>query len=171
MSTNSPDKEAYLQAENDLMKLADELIKEVGNQLKSSKQQKVQKQMEAIIFRMLKVMQVNGASEQSLQKAYPGLAEFAKYAIRSDYNHTTSKLENSQPSPAPAEEAPGLFLSEVTAQEVDWLWEKNIPLGKITILDGDPVWASPCSPSMLPLVSLQGVLCQMGHRAHEEALF
>jgi len=35
-------------------------------------------------------------------------------------------------------ELPGTILSEVTAQQIDWLWQKRIPLGKITILDGDP---------------------------------
>src|SRR5205085_10467784 len=27
---------------------------------------------------------------------------------------------------------------EVETQEVHWLWQKRIPLGKITLLDGDP---------------------------------
>jgi len=35
-------------------------------------------------------------------------------------------------------EPPGTILSEVTAQQIDWLWQRRIPLGKITILDGDP---------------------------------
>ena len=30
------------------------------------------------------------------------------------------------------------MLSEVETQEIHWLWEHRIPLGKITILDGDP---------------------------------
>ena len=29
-------------------------------------------------------------------------------------------------------------LSEVETQQIDWLWQRRIPLGKITILDGDP---------------------------------
>jgi putative DNA primase/helicase len=32
----------------------------------------------------------------------------------------------------------GQLLSEVVAEQVRWLWEKRIPLGKLTILDGDP---------------------------------
>jgi len=32
----------------------------------------------------------------------------------------------------------GAFLTEVKTQSIDWLWPKRIPLGKITILDGDP---------------------------------
>jgi len=32
----------------------------------------------------------------------------------------------------------GIILSEVQAETVEWLWERRIPLGKITVLDGDP---------------------------------
>ena len=32
----------------------------------------------------------------------------------------------------------GQLLSEVMAEQVWWLWERRIPLGKLTILDGDP---------------------------------
>ena len=35
-------------------------------------------------------------------------------------------------------QAPVTFLSEVESQQVDWLWQRRIPLGKITLLDGDP---------------------------------
>src|SRR5215207_3774287 len=32
----------------------------------------------------------------------------------------------------------GIILSEVQVETVEWLWEGRIPLGKITVLDGDP---------------------------------
>lgn len=32
----------------------------------------------------------------------------------------------------------GVLLSDVTAQSVEWLWYGRIPLGMITVLDGDP---------------------------------
>jgi len=32
----------------------------------------------------------------------------------------------------------GVKLSEVETQQIEWLWQRRIPLGKITILDGDP---------------------------------
>jgi hypothetical protein len=32
----------------------------------------------------------------------------------------------------------GVLLSEVEAERVEWLWEGRIPLGKITLIDGDP---------------------------------
>jgi hypothetical protein len=32
----------------------------------------------------------------------------------------------------------GILLSEVTIEPLRWLWPGRIPLGKVTILDGDP---------------------------------
>lgn len=33
---------------------------------------------------------------------------------------------------------PGILLSDVQPQEVKWFWQGRIPLGKVTVLDGDP---------------------------------
>lgn len=35
-------------------------------------------------------------------------------------------------------EASGTLLSDITSEPLHWLWEKRIPLGKLTTLDGDP---------------------------------
>jgi hypothetical protein len=35
-------------------------------------------------------------------------------------------------------ESTGITLSDVETQQIDWLWQRRIPLGKITLLDGDP---------------------------------
>ena len=32
----------------------------------------------------------------------------------------------------------GILLKDVVPEEVFWLWDRRIPLGKITVLDGDP---------------------------------
>jgi predicted ATP-dependent serine protease len=32
----------------------------------------------------------------------------------------------------------GTLLSEVDEESVEWLWEGRIPLGKLTVIDGDP---------------------------------
>jgi hypothetical protein len=34
--------------------------------------------------------------------------------------------------------AVGVFLSEVEPEQVTWLWDRRIPQGKLTVLDGDP---------------------------------
>jgi hypothetical protein len=41
---------------------------------------------------------------------------------------------NLPPEPLPK----GKLLSEVEPEKVEWLWDKRIPLGKITVIDGDP---------------------------------
>ena len=38
----------------------------------------------------------------------------------------------------PASYVGGGLLSEVRPERVDWLWPERIPLGKITVIDGDP---------------------------------
>lgn len=46
------------------------------------------------------------------------------------------------PPPPPSQDKPeeeiGVLMSDVQAEKVEWLWEGRIPLGKLTILDGDP---------------------------------
>ncbi len=57
---------------------------------------------------------------------------------------THSKPGRSQPEQLKSMSNPGdvvilgTVLTEVKTQSIDWLWPKRIPLGKITILDGDP---------------------------------
>jgi len=38
----------------------------------------------------------------------------------------------------PSVPVPGVLASEVTPEKVRWLWENHIPLGKVTLFDGDP---------------------------------
>ncbi len=138
MSTSSQDKKAALRAENDLIRLVNQHASEMDKEMKSLKRETGLRRKSTIIARLVNVMRNNGASEQSMRKAFPGLAEFAKYAIKTYDNPASSKPGDPQLAPTPEEEALGLFLSQVETQEVHWLWEKRIPLGKITILDGDP---------------------------------
>jgi hypothetical protein len=34
----------------------------------------------------------------------------------------------------------GVLMSDVESEEVRWLWDRRIPLGKLTVLEGDPDW-------------------------------
>jgi len=77
-------------------------------------------------------MRQRGASERSIHRV---LETFNDYL---DLLKKPVKPDNSESTPVPNVEAPGLLLSEVETQPVAWLWEKRIPLGKITVLDGDP---------------------------------
>jgi hypothetical protein len=36
----------------------------------------------------------------------------------------------------------GTELSAVETHQIEWLWQERIPLGKITVLEGDPGWAN-----------------------------
>ncbi|MEO8953472.1 MAG: AAA family ATPase, partial [Ktedonobacteraceae bacterium] len=90
-----------------------------------------------ILTNMVQIMRSKGASEQSIQTALKGIDEFAKFAIKPDETPTSGHPAQPQPT-LTSDEAPGLLLSDVEMQEVHWLWEKRITLGKLTILDGDP---------------------------------
>jgi archaellum biogenesis ATPase FlaH len=134
MTTTSQDKKVALQAENGLNRMVNQFARDIARQ----KRQNELNQRNSITARMLQIMRDNGASDQSMRKAHPGLAEFAKYGIRAANNLASGKPINPQPAPTPEEESLGLFLSQFETQKIDWLWEKRIPLGKITMLDGDP---------------------------------
>ncbi len=131
MVSNPQDKKADLQAENGLNRIVNQFARDVTRQKELTRKN-------SILAGMVKIMHDQGASEQSMRKALPGLTEYVKYAIRMLNSPASDKSAHPQTAPTPAEEALGLFLSEIEAQEVRWLWEKRIPLGKITILDGDP---------------------------------
>lgn len=88
----------------------------------------------ALLTNMIQIMRENGATEQSIQKALKGLDAFAKFASKP----VPPKSGHPSTSPTNNEETLGLFLSQVQTQQIHWLWEDRIPLGKITILDGDP---------------------------------
>ncbi len=86
----------------------------------------------AILETVNEDMRQKGASEKSTRKVLEGFNE---------YMNLTRKPNNpDHPDPTPAinVQASGIFLSEVQTQAVQWLWQRRIPLGKITILDGDP---------------------------------
>ena len=92
----------------------------------------------SLLATMVKTMREQGASDQTIHKALPGLGEFAKFVDRKMSRPTSPNPEHPHPDPDPDEEALGVFLSQVETQPVHWLWDKRIPLGKITLLDGDP---------------------------------
>src|SRR5437879_1759374 len=143
MRTKSQNSTAAFRAANAEFMLLNQKVKELEKEMKNLQRENELKRKNAIINNMIQVMRANGASQQSIQKAFPGFAEFAKYAVRRSSQENIALLghsqsEPSQSTPAPAEEAPGVPLTEVKTQEVRWLWEQRVPLGKITILDGDP---------------------------------
>ena len=159
MRTRSQNSKAAFRAANAEFKLLNQKVKELEKEVKNHQREKEQNRKNAIINDFITIMRANGASQQSIQKAFPGLAEFAKYAVRSSDKDNIALVKHPQSTPASAKEAPApakeastpaeealapteealsMSLTEVETQEIRWLWEQRVPLGKVTILDGDP---------------------------------
>ena len=80
-----------------------------------------------------------GASEQSIRLALRGTYEFLKVTLDQKLEKSAEEIIKNPDSPyKQSKQAPLTILSKVESQQVDWLWQRRIPLGKITILDGDP---------------------------------
>ena len=90
------------------------------------------KQRAELLTQAAKEMQKRGASQSSIRRFVEAYYEFLIITNK------PAKPDNSDPAPVPNSEPPGLLLSEVETQDITWLWEKRIPRGKITVLDGDP---------------------------------
>src|SRR5947209_158945 len=138
MSTKSPEGKAAFHASNAAANILGQLAKGLEKEMKSSKKQKEQNLKNSFLVSIVQTMHDYGASEQTVLKALPGLKEYIKCLVRKHGSQASSKSGHAQSAPTLTEEALGLFLSEIEVQEVRWLWEKRVPLGKITILDGDP---------------------------------
>jgi archaellum biogenesis ATPase FlaH len=120
------------------MELLTQLDSTVSSMMSQLQRENELRQRNAIVERMIQVMHDGGASNRSIQKALPGLAEFARFAIKKDAHPASDEPRNHDAPSDPGTEMLGLFLSQVETREIHWLWEKHIPLGKITVLDGDP---------------------------------
>jgi hypothetical protein len=80
-----------------------------------------------------------GASEQSTRLALQGTYELLKVTLHQKLEKSAEEIiKNPDSLYEQSKQAPVTFLSDVESQQVDWLWHRRIPLGKITILDGDP---------------------------------
>ena len=105
-------------------------------------EQKIKSQTE-IIERLRFVsdsMHKAGASEQSIRLALRGMYEYLKVSYGQKLEKSADEIIKNPDSiyDEQRNQAPVTFLSDVETQQVDWLWHRRIPLGKITILDGDP---------------------------------
>ena len=134
-------REAY-RAMNENLRLLNKEITEAQKELmkfrRQSKRAIAQKQRNGILAEAIKRMRAKGASDREIRQVLPGISEFVKILYKARGKQASSKPENPDLAPAVEEEALGFLLSEIERQEVQWLWEKRLPLGKITILDGDP---------------------------------
>jgi AAA domain-containing protein len=109
--------------------------------LSKTLQEKKRQEIISILGHMAEVMRKKGSSKQSIQLALKGTYEYWKLVNGIKVPLGKSELNQLAYPESTASlnlELSGIKLSEVETQQVDWLWEKRIPLGNITVLDGDP---------------------------------
>ncbi len=86
---------------------------------------------------MSETMRKRGANEKSIQLALDGTYEFFKVTSNARLSKSSiDRLTSTKIKPT-EHSIYGIPLS-VTTQPLTWLWEKRIPQGKITVLEGDP---------------------------------
>ena len=102
--------------------------------------EKKRQQLNANIAREAEIMRKQGTKEHKIQEGFKRTYETARQARDTppDNPEIRSVLEDPESPIRLIMEPPGVKLSEVKTQQIDWLWQRRIPLGKITILDGDP---------------------------------
>ena len=139
-----------MESDSSQYKAADSQLKELNKAITGLNRQKKQMKLEQkikdqteIIERLRFVsdsMHKAGASEQSIRLALRGMYEYLKISYGQKLEKSADELIKNPNSiyDEQRNQAPITFLSEVETQQVDWLWQRRIPLGKITILDGDP---------------------------------
>ncbi len=138
MATPSAQARQAVRHLNTGFQLLNHIVKEESKLIMQLKREKALKRRNSILANMVKIMREQGASDQSIRQAIPGLDQFVKFATRKGPVSPSHKPDEDAPAPPPDEEPLGLLLSQVETQEVHWLWDKHLPLGKITLLDGDP---------------------------------
>jgi archaellum biogenesis ATPase FlaH len=122
-----------------------EISKHITGLNRARKQEKINQKVNDQIFILERLRYVSdemhkaGASEQSTRLALRGMYEFLKVTLHQKLEKSAEDIiKNPYSLYEQSKQAPVTFLSDVESQRVDWLWHRRIPLGKITILDGDP---------------------------------
>jgi len=116
----------------DINKALDGLDKEL--------REKKRQQLNTRFAQGTELLREKGVKEHKIQEGIKAAYETARRArdTPSDDPVIISALEDPESPIHLLVEPPGVKLSEVKTQQIDWLWQRRIPLGKITILDGDP---------------------------------
>jgi hypothetical protein len=117
-------------------------LNEIDKEIKQNKKEN-QQQTNNSTLRMLALMsedmQRHNANEKSIQLALKGTYEFFKIVsdVRIEQS-SINRLVHTENTMQQKIASYGTPLSEIATQQLTWLWEKRIPQGKITVLEGDP---------------------------------
>src|SRR6266702_3909034 len=134
--------DSHYKAANSHIKGLNSLISELDRIARDNKLNQKKSKQQEIVERLRYVaesMREAGASEHSIRIAVKGTYELLKVTLGEKLDKSTEKIiKNPDSMLEHRKQASGIILSEVQTQQVDWLWQRRIPLGKITILDGDP---------------------------------
>jgi AAA domain-containing protein len=60
--------------------------------------------------------------------------------LKKQHGMTDKAAPNGKDKAEPKKEPPPLIITmdQIKAEKVDWLWKNRIPIGRLTLLDGDP---------------------------------
>lgn len=142
-------KGAKMDSDSSQYKAANSHLKDLNKALtglnRARKQEKLDQKVKDQIFILERLRFVSdemhkvGASEASIRLALRGTYEFLKVTLHQKLEKSAEDIiKNPDSLYEQSKQAPVTTLSDVESQQVDWLWQRRIPLGKITILDGDP---------------------------------
>ena len=114
------------------------------NHIISEQRELSRQQRQATLNRVAELMREKGASERSIHTALAGFHAFLQPDLAIHTNHpapsdtcdTSDTSDTSSASPHTTG-APGISLSDIETRPIQWLWPQRLPLGKLTILEGE----------------------------------
>src|SRR5436305_3137331 len=91
------DKKAAHRIFRSQMRLHNQIVKEVDKTIMNLKRAKELKHRNSILANLIQVMREQGASDQSIRKALPGLEEFTKFADKKMSSSASDQQEHPHP--------------------------------------------------------------------------
>jgi AAA domain len=112
----------------------------IFNAIDRERQELSRQQRQATLNHACELMRARGASEHAIQSALHGLHAFLQpsHAHHPRLPSSTPANSANDTAPAPTTTTPGRLLSEIETKPIQWLWPQRIPLGKLTLLEGEP---------------------------------
>ena len=138
---------------SDPFKQMDKELRDFGKAMRQERKLEAQENVRRLRTKDLKL----AAEELDKQHASPRSRRIALTGIH-EYYRAIDTYSRPEPAAKIDPSAPGLVLSAVVAQPVAWLWQDYLPLGALTLLEGEP-------GSGASLLALHIAACVTGGRA------